>query len=134
MTPSGATAPYLEPFGAPDGERVVLIVGARNSPTGPAATTAGAPFPPRPERAAVRRPGPVLLRQLALCGRSVPRGAPRRLLLGWVLEAPLPVDTVPYWIGAHSIPRVMELAGEELVQSPVPELEPYARRSTVNGT
>ena len=33
-----------------------------------------------------------------------------------------PVDTAPYWIGAHSIPRVLELAGDELVQSPVPEM------------
>ena len=50
-------------------------------------------------------------------------GAPRRLLLGWVLGARSPVDTVPYWIGAHSIPRVLELVGDELLQYPVPELE-----------
>ena len=52
-----------------------------------------------------------------------PGGAPRRLLLGWVLGARSPVDAAPYWIGAHSIPRVLELAGDELVQSPVPEIE-----------
>ena len=52
-----------------------------------------------------------------------PDGAPRRLLLGWVLGARSPVDTAPYWIGAHSIPRVLELAGDELVQSPVLEIE-----------
>ena len=52
-----------------------------------------------------------------------PDGAPRRLLHGWVLGARSPVDTVPYWIGAHSIPRVLELADDELLQSPVPEIE-----------
>ena len=52
-----------------------------------------------------------------------PDGARRRLLHGWVLGARSPVDTIPYWIGAHSIPRVLELADDELVQSPVPEIE-----------
>ena len=52
-----------------------------------------------------------------------PDGAARRLVLGWVLGARSPVDTTTYWIGAHSIPRVLELAGDELVQSPVPEIE-----------
>ena len=52
-----------------------------------------------------------------------PGGAPRRLLHGWVTGARSPVDTVPYWIGAHSIPRVLELSGDELIQRPIPELE-----------
>ena len=39
------------------------------------------------------------------------------------MRARSPADTVPYWIGAHSIPRVLELAGDELLQYPVPELE-----------
>ena len=52
-----------------------------------------------------------------------PGGAARRLLLGWVQGTRSPVDTAPYWIGAHSIPRVLELAGDELLQYPVPEFE-----------
>ena len=30
---------------------------------------------------------------------------------------------MPYWIGANSIPRVLELAGDELLHYPVSELE-----------
>ena len=30
---------------------------------------------------------------------------------------------MPYWIGVHSIPRVLELADDELLQSPIPEIE-----------
>ena len=52
-----------------------------------------------------------------------PGGAPRRLLHGWVIGARSPADTVPYWIGAHSIPRVLELSGDELIQRPIPELQ-----------
>ena len=65
--------PYLVPFGAAggasDGERAVLMIGARNNPywTG-SYEPDGAPLPPRPARAALRRPGPLLLRQPALGG------------------------------------------------------------------
>ena len=34
-----------------------------------------------------------------------------------------PVDTVPYWVGAHSIPRVLELARDELFQRPAAEIQ-----------
>ena len=40
-----------------------------------------------------------------------------------MLRARSPVDTAPYWIGAHSVPRVLELAGDEVVQNPVSEIE-----------
>ena len=56
-------------------------------------------------------------------GRERGRRPPCRLLLACVLGARSPVDTVPYWIGAHSIPRVRELPGDEVARSPVPEIE-----------
>ena len=112
--------PYLVPFG----ERAVLMVGARDNPYWVGS------YDPRTRRFHPDRREPRFVdRGLYYCVNPHmaddrgPGGAPRRLLHGWVLGARSPVDTVPYWIGAHSIPRVLELADDELVQSPVPEIE-----------
>ena len=120
--------PYLVPFGAaggaPDGERAVLMVGARNNPywTGSYDPAARRFHPDRREPRFVDL-GLYYCVNPHLVDDRGPDGSPRRLLHGWVLGARSPVDTVPYWIGAHSIPRVLELADDELLQSPVPEIE-----------
>jgi beta-fructofuranosidase len=51
-----------------------------------------------------------------------PGGATRRLLHAWVTTPPSPTKTVPYWQGAHSIPRVLSLRDGRLWQEPIPEL------------
>ena len=118
--------PYLVPYGAegaPDGDRTVLMVGAHNNPyaTGSYDPVARRFHPDRREPRFVDL-GPYYCVNPHLVDDRGPDGAPCRLLLDWVLGAGSPVDTAPYWIGAHSIPRVLELAGDELVQSPVPEI------------
>ena len=119
--------PYLVPFGAEgaaDGERAVLMVGARNNPywTGSYDRQARRFHPDRREPRFVDQ-GLYYCVNPHLVDDRGPGGAQRRLLLGWVLGARSPVETVPYWIGAHSIPRVLELADDELLQYPVPEIE-----------
>ena len=93
------------------------------TPTGPAATTARRAVSTPTGASPASSTWPVLLRQPAPGGRprAGRRPAPAAARLG--AGARSPVDTVPYWIGAHSIPRVLELAGDGLVQSPVPEIE-----------
>jgi beta-fructofuranosidase len=52
-----------------------------------------------------------------------PDGARRQLMHGWVTGPPSPAKTVPYWQGAHSIPRVLTLSGDSVVQQPIPEIK-----------
>jgi len=54
---------------------------------------------------------------------SGPDGARRQLMHGWVTGPASPTKVVPYWQGAHSIPRVLSLRGKHVVQQPVPEIE-----------
>ena len=116
--------PYLVPFGAPDDERAVLMVGARGNPywTGSYDRQARRFHPDRREPRFIDQ-GFYYCVNPHMVDDKGPGGAPRRLLHGWVIGPRSPADTVPYWIGAHSIPRVLELAGDELIQTPVPELE-----------
>ena len=116
--------PFGAVGGAPDGERAVLMVGARNNPywIGSYDPAARRFHPDRSEPRFVDLGRYYCINPHLVDDRG-PHGAPRRLLLGWVLGARSPVDTVPYWIGTHSIPRVLELADDELLQRPVPELE-----------
>ena len=51
-----------------------------------------------------------------------PNGSPRRIMHGWVTGPKTPTRTVPYWEGAHSIPRVITVEGDRLLQTPIPEL------------
>ena len=119
--------PYLVPFGAPDGapdgDRAVLMVGARNNPywTGTYDRKTHRFHPDRREPRFIDN-GFYYCVNPHMVDDKGPGGAPRRLLHGWVVGARSPVDTVPYWIGAHSLPRVLELAGDELIQTPLPEL------------
>lgn len=52
-----------------------------------------------------------------------PGGARRQLMHGWVTGPPTPTKTVPFWQGAHSIPRVLRLVENRLWQEPAPEIE-----------
>ena len=52
-----------------------------------------------------------------------PDGTRRQLMHGWVTGSASPTKTVPYWQGAHSIPRVITRRGDRLFQQPVAEIE-----------
>jgi len=52
-----------------------------------------------------------------------PGGSRRRLMHGWVTGPASPTSTVPYWQGAHSIPRVVRLKGDRIWQDPIPEIQ-----------
>jgi len=47
----------------------------------------------------------------------------RQLMHGWITGPESPTKTVPYWQGAHSIPRIVTLVGDRLWQEPIPELQ-----------
>ena len=121
--------PYLVPFGDPDDERAVLMVGARGNPywTGSYDRQARRFHPDRREPRYIDQ-GFYYCVNPHMVDDKGPGGAPRRLLHGWVTGPRSPVGTVPYWIGVHSMPRVLELSGGELRQTPVPEL------ATLRGT
>ena len=52
-----------------------------------------------------------------------PGGSERRLMFGWVRGEKSPTPDVPYWQGNHSLPRVLTLEGDRLVQKPIPEVQ-----------
>ncbi len=52
-----------------------------------------------------------------------PGGTSRQLMHGWVTGPPSPTKTVPFWQGAHAIPRVLRLHDNRLWQEPIPELD-----------
>jgi len=52
-----------------------------------------------------------------------PAGKKRQLMHGWITGPESPNKTVPYWQGAHSIPRVLTLKGDRLWQEPIPEIQ-----------
>lgn len=52
-----------------------------------------------------------------------PGGSRRQLMHGWVTGPASPTKSVPYWQGAHSIPRALSLRGKYVVQHPIPEIE-----------
>ena len=52
-----------------------------------------------------------------------PGGSQRRIMHAWVRNPPSPTKAVPYWQGAHSIPRVISVGGGRLIQEPIPELK-----------
>jgi len=54
-----------------------------------------------------------------------PGGMARQLMHGWVRVPASPTAGVPYWQGAHSIPRVLSLGknGKDIVQRPIREIE-----------
>ncbi|MHC4202614.1 MAG: glycoside hydrolase family 32 protein, partial [Planctomycetota bacterium] len=52
-----------------------------------------------------------------------PEGSARRIMHGWVKTPPSRAKGVPYWQGAHSIPRVITVRDGRLIQEPVPEIQ-----------
>ena len=52
-----------------------------------------------------------------------PGGSQRRLMFGWVRGGQTPTKDVPYWDGNHSLPRVLTLESNKLIQEPIPELQ-----------
>jgi beta-fructofuranosidase len=50
------------------------------------------------------------------------QGTERRLMHGWVTGPPSPTNQVPYWQGAHSVPRVVTIRDRRLWQEPIPEI------------
>ena len=52
-----------------------------------------------------------------------PAGAARQLMHGRVTGPATPTAEVPYWQGCHSIPRVITLSGDSILQHPIPEIE-----------
>ncbi|MCX6877401.1 MAG: glycoside hydrolase family 32 protein [Verrucomicrobia bacterium] len=52
-----------------------------------------------------------------------PGGSQRRLMFGWVRGGQTPTKDVPYWDGNHSLPRVLTLVSNKLIQEPIPELQ-----------
>ncbi len=50
-----------------------------------------------------------------------PNGSQRRIMHAWVTGPPSPTKTVPYWQGAHSIPRLLSLKENRVWQEPIPE-------------
>ncbi len=47
----------------------------------------------------------------------------RRIVHGWVTSPPTPTQGVPYWQGAHSIPRVISIKDGRLEIQPIREIE-----------
>lgn len=112
--------PYLLPFG----EKSVLIIGVN-----PVRYWVGAHdrssfvFKPDKEEAEILdvsyhfySPNP------HMADNKGPGGSQRRLMFGWV-RGKSPTREVPYWEGNHSIPRVLTLEANKLMQAPIPELQ-----------
>ncbi|MCX6344054.1 MAG: GH32 C-terminal domain-containing protein [Armatimonadetes bacterium] len=51
------------------------------------------------------------------------RGFVRRIVHGWVQTSATPTKDVPYWQGAHSIPRVISIKDGRLDIQPIPKIE-----------
>lgn len=51
-----------------------------------------------------------------------PGNSRRQLTHGWLTIPQTITDSVPWWQGAHTIPRVLSIDGDRLYQEPVPEI------------
>ena len=128
--------PYLIPLD----HRYVLLVGAGNSywvGDYNARTMTFTPCNPSPRPVEL---GDYYSFNLNMTDDRGPAGERRQLMHGWVTGIPTPTEGVPYWQGAHSIPRVLHLRENRLWQDPIPELEClrtnrrlFTRASDVNG-
>jgi len=121
---SGLLGPYWElPYLVPLGGRYVLFVG-RGNPywigSYDKKTMTFTPDRPQPQWVDL---GSYYSFNLHMTDDKGPAGARRQLMHGWVTGPASPTKTVPYWQGAHSIPRVIRLEGDRLWQQPVPEIE-----------
>lgn len=111
--------PYLIQLGG----RYVLFVGCGGNPYWIGAyDKAAQEFRPETARRVVDS-GNYYSFNLNMTDDKGPGGARRQLMHGWVTGPPSPTKTIPYWQGAHSIPRVLRLVDNRLWQNPVPEIE-----------
>ena len=121
---SGLLGPYWElPYLVPLGGKYVLLVGRGNPYWIGSYDKRTMTFTPeRPEPKYVDK-GSYYSFNLHMVDDKGPGGSRRQLMHGWVTGPASPTKTVPYWQGAHSIPRVVTLAGDRLLQEPIPEIE-----------
>jgi len=109
--------PYLLPFG----DKHALLIGVGGNPYwvgtyGPKTMT----FTPDSPKTRSADPGDYYSYNPHMVDDKGPDGSPRRLMHGWVQTPPTPTKAVPYWQGAHSIPRVITLRDGRLFQEPIP--------------
>ena len=111
--------PYLVPLG----NKHVLVIGV--SPVallGWQVRQAGLLFTPHREEAAVLDYSPSYYSpNLNMLDDKGPGGA-AEADAGWVLHGTTTAG-VPYWEGMHSVPRVLTLENNQLIQRPIPEIE-----------
>jgi len=111
--------PYLLPFG----EKHALLVGHGNPYWVGVYDKEKKIFTPDYAQPKSMDPGTYYSFNPHMTDDKGPGGSTRRLMHGWVTGAASPTKTVPYWQSAHSIPRVLTVRGEYLVQTPVLEIE-----------
>ncbi len=112
--------PYLVSFG----DRDVLFVGAKNSYWAGKFDYETGHFEPDSLEARRIDPGNYYSFNFNMTDDRGPGGAKRQLMHGWVLNRPTSTPGIPYWQGAHTIPRVVSLRPDGKVwQEPIPEIE-----------
>jgi len=111
--------PYLLPFG----DKHALLIGVGGNPywigTYDPKTMTFTPDSPKTRSA---DPGDYYSYNPHMVDGEGPGGTPRRIMHGWVQTPPTPTQAVPYWQGAHSVPRVITLRDGRLFQEPIPEI------------
>ena len=111
--------PYLIPFG----EKNALFVGKGNpywiGEYDPTALT----FTPDKDQPQSIDNGNYYSFNLHMTDDKGSNSKPRQLMHGWVTGSKSPTKTIPYWEGAHSVPRVVTFVGDRLWQEPIPELQ-----------
>jgi beta-fructofuranosidase len=111
--------PYLVPLAG----QHVLFVGAGNNPYWVGQyDTATLAFTPNDTKPRTVDTGHYYSFNLNMTDDKGPGGTRRQLMHGWVTGPSTPTKSVPYWQGAHSVPRVLRLVDNRLWQEPVPEL------------
>jgi len=112
--------PYLLGFG----RKYVLMIGVGGNPywvgTYDKKTLTFKPDNPRTRSA---DPGDYYAVNPHMVDDKGPGGSQRRIMHAWARTPPTPTKSVPWWQGAHAIPRVISVAGGRLVQEPIPELK-----------
>ena len=111
--------PYLLRFG----EKYALLIGVRGNPYWVGSydrkTMTFSPDRPQPRQADL---GDYYSFNPNMTDDKGPGGSQRRIMHGWVTGPASPTKSVPYWQGLHSIPRVIHVEGDRLIQTPIPEL------------
>ena len=124
IAPSIRFGPYWElPYLIPLGSRHVLLVGQGNPYWVGNYDAAKRMFTPQDVHPRQIDTGHYYSFNLNMTDDKGPRGARRQLMHGWVTGPPTPTQDVPYWQGAHSVPRVIRLEGDRVWQEPIPEIE-----------